>query len=388
MPTARPEDEPRRIAQWLRLEGLPRDFLLEIHPRDEMFLGLCAPGAVRPGRERLIYLRNGQEPVDVLEHALAACGRTLGTPARVLELACGYGRVTRHLQRRVATGRLVASEIVPAAREFVTSRFGVECLVSQADPATIRWPGRFDVVFVSSLFSHLPRHRFSAWLAALRRALTDDGVLALSTHGLWMPQAPPHDGHGLAFHPESESLTLDGQEYGTTFVAPEEVERLAREAGFAEVRGLERELWKLQDLFVMSPAPLPAARRWTPAPVLDGAIDGCDFGGGALGGVPGALVMHGWVECRDPQQPIDRVTLHVDDVLDGPVALGPSRREEQPPPEPSQRVVASWLLHATVPAGIAGRRTLALVVEAGATRRTVDVRTVDLDERELVDGGG
>jgi SAM-dependent methyltransferase len=248
-------DEQARLAEWLQLERLPSDFPLAVHARDEMLPGLAVPSRTRPGRERLTYLRQGQEALLVLEHALAAHGRSLAAPARVLELACGYGRVTRHLLGAVEARRLTSCEIVPAAREFVERGLGVECLASQAEPTLVAWPGRFDVILVASLFSHLPRPRFEAWLAALRAASADDGLLVLSTHGLWLPMAPRDDGRGFAFAPDSESLTLSRAEYGTTCVAPAEVARLARQAGWAEVRWLERELWALQDVFVLGATP-------------------------------------------------------------------------------------------------------------------------------------
>ena len=348
-----------------------------------MLPGVAEPTSVPPGRERLVYLRTGLETLVVVEHALAAFGRSLAAPARVLEVACGYGRVTRHLRQRVEARRLVACEIVPAAVAHVAATFGIECLLSDADPARVRWPGRFDLIVVSSLFSHLPRHRFEAWLAALRGALADDGLLLLSTHGVWMPQAPPDDGRGFAFHPDSESLTLEGAEYGTTFVEPGEVARTARAAGYADVRWLERELWKLQDLFVIGAAPLREARPWGPAPVLDGGISACLWGGGARGGEPRELWLEGWVDCHDPDQAVERATLYLDRTPAGDVVLVAPRREQAPPPRPAQRFVAGWHLHAAVPARVAGRHTLALVSDAGGQRRVVDVRTVDFDARRL-----
>lgn len=338
-----------------------------------MLPGVAEPTSVPPGRERLVYLRTGLETLVVVEHALAAFGRSLAPPARVLEVACGYGRVTRHLRQRVEARRLVACEIVPAAVAHVAATFGIECVLSDADPARVRWPGRFDLIVVSSLFSHLPRHRFEHWLAALRGTLADDGLLLLSTHGLWMPQAPPGDDRGFAFHPESESLTLEGAEYGTTFVEPGEVARMARAAGYADVRWLERELWKLQDLFVIGAAPLREARPWRPAPVLDGEITGC-------GGGKGELRLRGWVECRDPDQAVERATLRLDNGPALPLELLSPRREEQPPPHPRRRCVADWQVHERLPAGLCGRHTLALIAEGAGQRHVIDVRTVDLDE--------
>jgi SAM-dependent methyltransferase len=389
-------DERARLAEWLRLEGLPPGFPLEVHARDEMLPGLAVPSKTRPGRERLTYLRNGQEALLVLQHALAAQGRGLAAPVRLLELACGYGRVTRHLLGRVDAQRLTSCEIVPEAREFVARGLGVECLTSQADPARIAWPGRFDAIFVASLFSHLPRPRFEAWLAALRGAVADDGLAVLSTHGLWLPTAPRDDGHGFAFAPDSESLTLSRAEYGTTCVAPPEVARLARQAGWAEVRWLERELWALQDVFVLAATPLrdpgsaapsqAQAPTWRPAPVLDGAIDGIESRPPSAAGADREIWLHGWVECRDPDEPVQRATLHLGPGAAGAVELHEARRTLRPPPDPARHSRAEWHHHAAVPAALGGQTTLALVAETATARHCVDVRTLDLQRVRFLDG--
>lgn len=379
--------EAQRLAEWLRLEGLPASFPLDIHPRDEMLAGVAVPSRLRPGRERLMYLRQGQEAALVLEHALQAAGRALSETPRLLELPSGYGRVTRHLLPALGASRLTACEIVPEAVAHVGQRFGIPCFASRADPAQVAWPGRFDVIFVASLFSHLPRPSFERWLAQLRHVLADDGLLVLSTHGLWMPQAPPADAQGFAFRPDSESLTLAGHEYGTAFVAPQEVERLARAAGFAGVRLRERELWSLQDVFVLSASPLrtePVA--WRPAPVLDGAIDGIETKAAGSRSAPREIWLHGWAECRDPDQPVERVTLHLGRDVVAPVTLHPPRRELRPPPQPARRVITEWHHHAALPPALTGRATLALVAETATQRRCVDVRTLDLDTLRFVDG--
>ncbi|HZM00095.1 MAG TPA: hypothetical protein VFD43_07585, partial [Planctomycetota bacterium] len=70
-------DERARLAAWRRLEGLPADLELGIHPADEMRPGVGAPSRARPGQQGLAYLRAGQQAVDVLAQALEACGRSL-----------------------------------------------------------------------------------------------------------------------------------------------------------------------------------------------------------------------------------------------------------------------------------------------------------------------
>jgi len=166
--------------------------------------------------------------------------------------------------------------------------------------------------------------------------------------------------------------------------------RLARQAGWPEVRWLERELWALQDVFVLgaatraSAAP-PAAAGWQPAPVLDGAIDGIEARAPATG-ADREIWLHGWVECRDPDQPVRRATLHLGAGAAGEVVLHPARRELRPPPDPARHSRAEWHHHAVVPATLGGRTTLSLMAETASARHCVDVRTLDLQAACFVDG--
>ena len=371
--------ERARIMEWLRIERLPPEFDVDAHPRDEMLRFLAAAPAVRRGAARLAWLRSGQEAALALDHALRCAGRTFAAPARVLEFASGFGRVTRHLLRWIEPARLTACEIVPEAVEHVARSFGIESLRSCADPASQRWPRRFDVILVASLFSHLPRPRFAGWLSCLRAALADDGVLIFSTHGRSLPIAPPPDDGDFAFVPQSESTTLAPAEYGTSFVEPGSAAAMARAAGFVDLRWRERELWMLQDLFVAGAAPLAGAGRWDPAPILDGAIDGIERGAG------GEVWLHGWVASRDPGLPVAQATLHLGRRLAVPATLHPPRREGEALSQPIERVKSEWHVHAKIPRGWSGSVPLALEAGRGDERRAVDVRTIDLATRCFVD---
>ena len=84
------------------------------------------------------------------------------------------------------------------------------------------WPGRYDLVFVLSLFSHLPRATWSAWLRRLWDAVAPGGVLVFTTHGDFAAQRAgvTLDEQGFHFVGASESTAIDVQEYGTAFTSP------------------------------------------------------------------------------------------------------------------------------------------------------------------------
>ena len=54
---------------------------------------------------------------------------------------------------------------------------------SQEDPAAIELPGPFDVIWVGSLFTHVPEDRWIEFLDLLESVLAADGLLVFTVQG-------------------------------------------------------------------------------------------------------------------------------------------------------------------------------------------------------------
>ena len=74
---------------------------------------------------------------------------------RVLEFATGFGRFTRHLVR-VLPGRVTWTDVLPGSIEFLQEQFGLKTFASTHDPLSLNIPATCDLVFVLSMFTHLP----------------------------------------------------------------------------------------------------------------------------------------------------------------------------------------------------------------------------------------
>ena len=188
-----------------------------VHPEDEMLLNAMA-GIPNKGLARAVYFRQGHEINSTLQELLDwACAGDKRN-AKVLEFACGYGRATRFLVAQVNPRNVWASDIYAGAVEFQRKQFGVNGFVSCHEPSELACDETFDLIFVASLFTHLPRHRFEQWLARLFQMLSPRGVLAFSVHDetLVAGRAMPEDGY--LFVKASESRSLDLDEYGSTYV--------------------------------------------------------------------------------------------------------------------------------------------------------------------------
>jgi SAM-dependent methyltransferase len=176
---------------------------------------------------------------------------------RVLDFACGYGRLLRFLIHGVAPERIWAAEIQGEAVEYVVDRFDVHGLRSTAVPEAFCPEQRFDVIWVASLFSHLPDGLFQRWLNQLAGLLDPGGILCFSVHDealLGGTQTVPEN--GLVYVAGSENEGLSPEIYGTTFVTEEYVIRAARSVfgeGYKYCR-LKKLLAHEQDVYVCAAA--------------------------------------------------------------------------------------------------------------------------------------
>jgi SAM-dependent methyltransferase len=138
---------------------------------------------------------------------------------RILDFACGYGRLLNLLVHKVPSERIWASEIQPDAVSYATRRFGVHGLQSSERPEDFDPDERFDLIWVASLFSHLPPGLFQRWLKRLAELLSPQGIMLFTVHDqallpadMEMPEA------GILYIEGSENADLSTDIYGTTFV--------------------------------------------------------------------------------------------------------------------------------------------------------------------------
>ena len=255
---------------WFQAQGVSKTGIGAVHASDDM----ARPDVqmVEPGYELAHYAKSGFEGFEVLRHALRASGRELSEASSLLDFAGGYGRILRLFATELEPEKIWASDVLEPAVAFAQETFGVHGFKSTTAPEDLELPRRFEVIWVASLFSHLPRETFVGFLSKLYNALEPNGLLVFSTHTPEVLAEEGQDASGFTFQLSSESHVLDFGDYGSTFVEPSLVRELCREAEVAHVYGRERELWRIQDLYIASPTEQPGLEAWQPAPVAHGTI--------------------------------------------------------------------------------------------------------------------
>lgn len=210
------------------------------------------PTSVNPLRD---YLADGWRTLSELMLLLEASGKPLLGVQSFLEFASGHGRFTRHLVKAIGAEKVTASDVVTDAVDFARETLQVEAFLSATRPEDLACPKRYDVVFVLSLFSHLPESSWSRWLVRLYDCVAPGGLLVFTTHGeeAVRRQGVSLNADGFFFAPSSESNAIDAQEYGTTFTGEQFVRaQIARHIGADRiVRHEPKAFWHHQDAWVL-----------------------------------------------------------------------------------------------------------------------------------------
>ena len=235
---------PESMGHWMRVNCL-------IHPNDDIFAFFANHAlAKNPVRE---YLSDGWRTLSELMVLLEGLDRPLVKTGHMLEFGAGFGRFTRHLAR-VLPGRLTACDVLPGTTEFLRDTFGVAAFESARDPAELSFPEKYDLVFVLSVFTHLPPRQWAAWLRALEGALAPGGFLVLTVHNEPFARGlgVEFEADGTRFLASSESPSVDGEVYGTTLTTRAWVEaEVARALGRPARAYAERAFWHGQDAVVI-----------------------------------------------------------------------------------------------------------------------------------------
>lgn len=176
---------------------------------------------------------------------------------RILDFAAGYGRVARHLVNVAKLDDISASDIHPQACEFLRL-FLDEVHQSSYDPEKADLGDPYDFIYVLSLFSHLPEKSFRGWFARLARSLNSGGHLLITVNGDAARKRLPNvflphfeKARGFGFNPKIvDQPDVPTEEYGSTSVSNEFVERLAGENGLRKVSFAPAEWFVHQDQWV------------------------------------------------------------------------------------------------------------------------------------------
>jgi SAM-dependent methyltransferase len=142
-----------------------------------MITALAEDDAMYDGRDDH-YLRVGQSAATVIERAMRGVA-----PARILDLPCGHGRVTRVLRAMYPEAAITACDIDTSGVDFAAAHFSARGVYSKPDFRDLSLSESYDLIWVGSLITHLSEQHCRRFLDFTVRHLAPGGVLVITSHG-------------------------------------------------------------------------------------------------------------------------------------------------------------------------------------------------------------
>lgn len=166
-----------------------------------------------------------------------------GNVSRVLDYACGYGRVIRWLRAAFPEAYIKG---VDADRASAEAAAALNVETAHLDTTLSQRLGdKFDLIWVGSLFTHLMSSETARILRYLRSHLKDTGIIVFTTHGLDVFERVKAGERTYELEPAGIEALLDGftkvgygyadyplqSEYGISIARPVVINRLSVENG-------------------------------------------------------------------------------------------------------------------------------------------------------------
>jgi len=131
------------------------------------------------------YLNTWQNALQSIVQSMHAARLAESSVSRVLDYACGYGRVLRWLQAGFPEADLLGVDIDRKAVASAAQTLGVSTRV--LDPSLAEPLDKpFDLIWVGSLFTHLPETEAERVFKYLNAHLSSRGVLVFTAHGYFV----------------------------------------------------------------------------------------------------------------------------------------------------------------------------------------------------------
>ena len=276
-----------------RPDGYPfQNLITEVSPADTMFAGSSEH-----------YLHVGLSALSVIEVSL------LGAPApqTILDLPCGYGRVTRVLRACYPLASITACDLDRAGVDFAAATFDARGVYSEPNFRDLNFGQTFDLIWVGSLLTHLPEHQTRQFFDFAARHMGPESRLVVTSHGDYVATRLRSWDYGLG-EPAARGLLgqwlADGYgyrgyggnpAYGISLVSHQWYEALFTDSPLSLQSYQERGWDSHQDTLVVRRTPDPEARfglPWFERPDMATPLPAEEQAAADEAGVPG--FSEGW----------------------------------------------------------------------------------------------
>lgn len=155
-----------------------RSVNMNIHQDDVMY---------KMAQEPWHYEYVGMSGAEVVFTALSAAP-TLRVES-ILDFGCGHGRVARYLRALFPGARMTFAEVDKSCVEFCAVQFSGTAIVTPKDFNHLELPGKYDLIWLGSVFTHMDYARMKVLFAKLFAVLNPNGILVGTFRGDKMYQS-------------------------------------------------------------------------------------------------------------------------------------------------------------------------------------------------------
>ena len=183
------------------------------------------------------YFFVGASAMVAIDEALAAARLDKARVRRVLDYACGFGRVLRWLRVEFPKAYLLGVDAQKRCVKAAAQTLGVPAQLLDTSLKT-PFDRPFDLIWVGSLFTHLPQDECERVLAFLRSQLNPDGLLVFTTAGFQVRRIFSEDQKPIVDQFDATGFGYVDRfsvGYGTTLASPANVTAMAQVAGLEPV---------------------------------------------------------------------------------------------------------------------------------------------------------
>ena len=160
------------------------------------------------------YYLWGLSALEYVETAMCAA-EFEGKPRTVLDFACGYGRVARMFRAGLPDAAMTVCDLDAKAIEFCARKFDATPVLGHRVAENTQLIGKFDLIWVGSLFSHLAAPRWDGFLQLLSEHLEPGGVLVFTTLGrMQLAEIRSGEFQVAIADPEALAVMFDEQGFG------------------------------------------------------------------------------------------------------------------------------------------------------------------------------
>jgi 2-polyprenyl-3-methyl-5-hydroxy-6-metoxy-1,4-benzoquinol methylase len=142
---------------------------LNLAPDDEMYEGVDDH-----------YVLCGASALNLI---LCAIDAALTAPRAILDFGAGAGRVTRWLRAAFPSAHIGACDLRAPDMAFCHDQFHAQTWISGIDIAALKAPNSYDLIWVSSVLTHLSAQNCGRLIDKLLSWTNPGGLLVMSTHG-------------------------------------------------------------------------------------------------------------------------------------------------------------------------------------------------------------